>query len=313
MSKPRKVPKPVAGDRIQKLLSRAGIASRRASEELITDGRVTINGEKASLGMRVLPGDELRLDGELVSPPERMMVFLLNKPVGTLCSEQDPEGRPLVHHLLPDNLALRLVGRLDFNTEGVLLLTNDGELANRLSHPRHGVLREYEARVRGIPTAEVIAKLIRGVTLDDGPARVESARVVKQTDRNAWLSLTLTEGRNREVRRLLERVGHPVMRLRRVRFAGLDRGDLGPGNWRILLDREVDDLRERGHVGSFELPPDPRGGGRKSAKKRPGPSKKSDESKDKEPRKSTGKAKSTGTGKAKSTGTGTGKSKDKQR
>lgn len=247
-------------ERVQKVLSRCGVASRRAAEGLIRAGRIDVNGTVVSVGDRMRPGvDELRFDGEVVAAAAKPLVLVLNKPVGTLCSEKDPEGRPLVHHLVPPQLALRLVGRLDFNTEGVLLLTNDGELGNRLSHPRHGVLRVYEARVRGIPTRETIARLIRGVMLDDGPARVESARVVKTTDKNAWVRLTLTEGRNREVRRLMEKVGHPVMRLRRVQFAGLGNDGMLPGQWRVLHDNEIKDLRERGHVGAFELPHDPRG------------------------------------------------------
>lgn len=259
MSKTPQNPEDPGLERVQKVLSRVGIASRRQSEELIRQGRIEVNGAVVGVGDKMRPGiDELRFDGELVPAAPKPLVVLLNKPTGTLCSEKDPAGRPLVHHLVPPQLALRLVGRLDFNTEGVLLLTNDGELANKLSHPRHGVLRVYEARVRGIPTAETIARLIKGVVLDDGPARVESAQVVRQTDRNAWVRLTLTEGRNREVRRLMEKVGHPVMRLRRVQFAGLGNEGMIVGQWRVLHDHEVDELRERGHVGAFDLPPDPR-------------------------------------------------------
>ncbi len=246
-------------ERVQKVLSRCGVASRRAAEELIRQGRIAVNDKIVSIGDRMRPGvDKLAFDGEVVTAAPKPIVLLLNKPTGTLCSEKDPEGRPLVHHLVPSQLALRLVGRLDFNTEGVLLMTNDGGLGNRLSHPRQGVLRVYEARVRGIPTEATINRLIKGVMLDDGPARVESARVIKQTEKNAWVRLTLTEGRNREVRRLMEKVGHPVMRLRRVQFAGLTLEGMLPGQWRVLFDREVEELRSRGHVGAFELPHDPR-------------------------------------------------------
>lgn len=248
------------GERLQKVLSRFGVASRRAAEGLITSGRVAVNGRTVrELGSRVVAGrDEITLDGERVRQHQRRIVLVLNKPAGTLCSERDPEGRPLVHHLVPDDQALRSVGRLDFNTEGVLLLTNDGQLSDRLSHPRNGVQRVYEARVRGIPNDTVIERLVRGVTLDDGPARVEYARVVKKTDRNAWLQLALNEGRNREVRRLLERVGHPVMRLRRISFAGVTAEGLDPGRWRELDEAEVAALEERGQVGAFAMPPDPR-------------------------------------------------------
>jgi 23S rRNA pseudouridine2605 synthase len=147
---------------------------------------------------------------------------------------------------------------LDFNTEGVLLLTNDGDLADRLSHARNGVQRVYDARVRGIPTEAVIERLVRGVMLDDGFARVEFARVVRKTDRNAWVRLALNEGRNREVRRLLERVGHPVMRLRRVSFAGVTAEGLEPGRWRELSEPEFEELDRRGQLGAFAMPPDPR-------------------------------------------------------
>lgn len=247
------------GDRLQKIMSRHGVASRRASEELIRQGRVSLNGEVVTeLGTRATDSDEIRVDGERIGSPPPRTVILLNKPTGALCSEDDPEGRPLVHDLIPDDLALHAIGRLDFNTEGVLLLTNDGDLALRLSHPRYGVQRVYEARVRGIPDSETLNRLIRGVQLDDGPARVESCEVFRRTDRNSWVRLTLTEGRNREVRRLMERVGHPVMRLRRVRFAGLETGDLKPGRWRPLHEDEIAELEERGQVGGFQLPPDPR-------------------------------------------------------
>ncbi len=253
------------GERLQKVLSRAGVASRRQSEGLITAGRVGVNGKTVrELGTRVVVGrDEVTVDGERLRTQRRRVVMVLNKPVGTLCSERDPEGRPLVHHLVPKDLALRSVGRLDFNTEGVLLLTNDGGLADRLSHARNGVQRVYDARVRGIPTDTVIERLVRGVMLDDGFARVEFARVVRKTDRNAWVRLALNEGRNREVRRLLERVGHPVMRLRRVSFAGVTATGLEPGRWRELTDEESDELDRRGQLGAFAMPPDPRGSRRR--------------------------------------------------
>ena len=246
--------------RVQKVLSRAGITSRRGAEQLILDGRVSVNGVVIEqLGTKVTVGvDDLRVDGERIGAPPAAVVLVLNKPVGTLCSESDPERRPLVHHLVPKDLALHTVGRLDFNTEGVLLFTNDGDLSVKLSHPRYGVHRTYEARVRGIPTEETLDRLVQGVLLDDGQARVESVQVIKTTDRNAWVRLTLTEGRNREVRRLMERVGHPVMRLRRTRFAGITAEGLSGGQWRLLGDDEVRQLRERGHFGSFDLPPDPR-------------------------------------------------------
>lgn len=248
------------GERLQKFISRCGVASRRAAEDLITDGRIEVNGQiVTALGTRVdIDTDTVRLDGERLQPQRQRVVLLLNKPVGYLSAQADPENRPLVYRLVPADLALRSIGRLDFNTEGVLLFTNDGDLAERLGHPRYSVQRTYEARVRGVPSEETLAAVRRGVRLEDGPARAESIETIKQTESNAWVRLTLVEGRNREVRRLLERVGHPVVRLRRVAFAGLTVAGLKPGQWRVLLPEEVESLEERGHVGAFELPPDPR-------------------------------------------------------
>lgn len=257
-AKPAKAPD--GTERLQKFMAHCGIASRRGAEELITQGRVEINGVVANeLGCRVDPQrDEVRVDGERLAPQRQRLVLVLNKPVGFLCARSDPEGRPQVYQLMPDEPSLRTVGRLDFNTEGVLLVTNDGDLAERLGHARYSILRTYEARVRGVPTAEVLAALTRGVRLEDGPARAENAELIKSTDANAWVRLTLTEGRNREVRRLMERVGHPVVRLRRISFAGVTAAGLRPGEWRMLSDSEIHQLETRGHVGGFEMPPDPR-------------------------------------------------------
>ncbi|MSP91063.1 MAG: pseudouridine synthase [Myxococcales bacterium] len=251
---------PLPGERLQKVIARTGRASRRAVEELIREGRVEVNGKTVTdMGRRVnLVDDIVRVDGERVRLPNRRVVVLLNKPTGCLCAASDPEKRRLVYAYVPKGEGLRTIGRLDYNTEGVLLLTNDGDLAERLGHARYSVQRIYDARVRGVPTAETIATIVRGVRLEDGPARAERAEVVKATDNNAWVRLELTEGRNREVRRLMERVGHPVVRLRRVAFAGLTAAGLKVGQWRTLDDGEVEQLAARGHVGSFTLPPDPR-------------------------------------------------------
>ena len=258
--KPNKPAAAKSGERLQKVLSRCGVGSRRSAEELITQGRIDINGKTVTeLGVRVDPlVDEIRMDGERLKMPDQRLVMVLNKPVGFLSAASDPEGRPLVYHLMPKGLALRSIGRLDYNTEGVLLFTNDGDLAERLGHARYNIQRVYEARVRGIPSEDTLAKLRMGVRLEDGPARAEQVEIVKQTDSNAWLRLTLIEGRNREVRRLLERVGHPVVRLRRVSFAGVTVMDCKQGEYRTLDEVAVDQLMTRGHVGSFDLPPDPR-------------------------------------------------------
>lgn len=261
------------GERLQKYLARCGVASRREAERLIEQLRVEINGSVvAEHGVRVQPGDEVRLDGERVEPERETHVVVLNKPVGTICTMNDPENRPRVYDLLPPDAGVRSVGRLDLNTEGVLLFTNDGELARRLTLPQYGVQRVYDARVRGIPSAETLASIDTGVELEDGVATVEWAVIVRQTAKNAWVRIALAEGRNREVRRLFETVGHPVMRLRRVSYAGIGLGKLKPGQWRTLTKAEVDALVERGQVGPFLLPPDPRtarrGAGKKTSSRR---------------------------------------------
>lgn len=258
------------GDRLNKYLANAMALSRRAAEELIEQGRVEVDGKLvADLGARVDPERQVvTVDGEKVRRREGRLAIVLNKPEGYLCTTSDPEGRRLVYSLVPQGLGLHTVGRLDFNTEGVIVLTTDGDLAERLGHARYSVQRVYEARVRGVPTEETLAKLRRGVRLEDGPARAESAEVIAQTDKNAWIRLVLVEGRNREVRRLMERVGHPVMRLRRVAFAGLTARGLKLGEWRSLTEAEMEQLQERGHVGSFELPPDPRRKGQAVMQKR---------------------------------------------
>ena len=251
---------PQTGLRLNKFLAQSAAVSRRDADDLMRQGRVEVDGKLVvDLGTRVDPErQKITLDGERLKVREDRLAILLNKPVGYLCSENDPEGRPLITSLVPKGVGLHTIGRLDFNTEGVILLTTDGDLAERLGHARYSVQRVYEARVRGVPTEETLAKLRRGVRLEDGPARAESAEIVAQTDKNAWLRLVLVEGRNREVRRLMERVGHPVMRLRRVAFAGLTALGLKLGQWRELSEAEVAQLQARGHVGNFELPPDPR-------------------------------------------------------
>jgi 23S rRNA pseudouridine2605 synthase len=258
--KTKAVGTPAAGERLNKYLANSGLGSRRACEAFILAGRVDIDGEVViDLGRRVDPERNIvRVDGERLRKVEQTLVLVLNKPVGYLSAASDPENRPLVYHLIPPKMSLRNIGRLDFNTEGVLLFTNDGDLAERLGHARFAIQRVYEARVRGVPTEDVLASLRRGVRLEDGLARAETVEIVKSTDNNAWLRLTLIEGRNREVRRLLERVGHPVVRLRRVMFAGISTAGMALGQWRFLGEAEIEQLQTRGHVGKFDLPPDPR-------------------------------------------------------
>jgi len=224
-------------DRLNKFLASTGLGSRRAVEELIRAGRVTVNGEVAGLAARVSEGDEVCVDGRPVSA-EATVCLLLNKPPGVVTTAADTHGRRTVLDLVGSPLRLFPVGRLDLETSGALLLTNDGELAHRLMHPRHGVDKTYLARVRGHPDQAALEELRSGVALDDG---VTAPATVALTAPDT-IELTIHEGRNRQVRRMCEAIGHPVVQLHRSRYAGLGLGDLKPGQWRELTRGELDSL-----------------------------------------------------------------------
>ena len=237
---------PDRGERLQKFIARAGVASRRRAETLIVSGRVRVNGRTATvLGTRVHPeADEVRVDGVRVRPVPIRWV-MLNKPVGYLTTRRDDRGRDTVYDLLPEPLhGLVHVGRLDQAAEGLLLLTNDGEAANMLAHPRYRVEREYRARVAGLPSREVLRRLVAGVKLEDGLARARRARVLERGSPRSVLELVLTEGRKREVRRMCRAVGHPVQRLERVRFGSIRLAGLARGEWRELTKAEVAALKK---------------------------------------------------------------------
>jgi 23S rRNA pseudouridine2605 synthase len=210
----------------------------------MAEGRVRVNGEViGELGTRIVPGrDAVELDGRPVKLPEvRWIAF--HKPTGTLTTRSDPHGGRTIYDLLPPEAqTLRYVGRLDRETEGLLLLSNEGDVMHGLLHPSRGVEREYRATVKGAPDRGVLARLVRGVQLEDGPARCVRATALGREGRGSVLSLVMTEGRKREVRRLLEAVGHPVMRLVRVRFGPIELGALAPGAWRALDEDERRDL-----------------------------------------------------------------------
>lgn len=235
--------------RLQKLIATAGIASRRHAEELITAGRVTVNGEVVKeLGTKADPDrDHIKVNGKLINPQLKArdkVYVLLNKPRGYLSSVSDPEGRPLVTELLPPNLGrLHPVGRLDFNTEGLLLLTNDGELTNYVTAARNRVEKVYEVKVKGVPPDGAIQRLRRGITLEDG-TRTAPAKITKlnETKTNAWYEVLLHQGRNQQVRRMFELIGHSVLKLRRVRLGFLTDENLKPGHWRFLSPREASRL-----------------------------------------------------------------------
>ena len=232
--------------RLQKVLARAGLGSRRACEELILAGRVRVDGRAVSqLGTRVIPGiQKIVVDGETIRT-ERSAHFLLNKPAGYLCTNNDPRGRPRVIDLFPANgPRLFTVGRLDENSRGLLIVTNDGELAHRLVHPRYQVSRIYRVQVAGIPNRASLPALRDGLHVSDGFFQVQSARKLKTRGKSAFLELELRQGRNREIRRLMARVGHKVMSLERIAFGPLRLGRLKVGEHRRLRADELNSLHE---------------------------------------------------------------------
>lgn len=236
--------------RLQKLLSMAGIASRRAAEDLIVGGRVLVNGKVVTtLGSKADPAhDDVRVDGQRVKPETHHRYLALHKPRGFVTTRRDPEGRRTVMDLLGGVRGnVYPVGRLDYDSEGLLLLTSDGTLAAALTHPSHGVERVYEAIVRGLPTDEALQKLRKGVYIDDRrtlPADVRRGHTVGRGDKQSTLlTFTLREGRNRQVRKMCAAVGHPVRRLTRVRVGPVQLGRLRPGQWRELTPREIAALK----------------------------------------------------------------------
>lgn len=236
-------------ERVSKLIAKAGIASRRAAEEIITQGRVSVNGHFITEpGVKADPAvDRILVDGRQLRPTERIStVVLLHKPRNVMTTHSDPGGRPTVFNLLPHKFAkFHTVGRLDFDTSGVLLLTDDGELTHLLTHPSHGAEKVYEARVRGQVSEATVNALRRGIQLDDGMTAPARVKVLAQREKNALIEIAIREGRNRQVRRMLEAVGHPVSVLRRMSFAGVELEGLPAGEHRVLLKGEVHELRKR--------------------------------------------------------------------
>ena len=244
MSRPRSSASNDDRPRLQKVLAAAGVGSRRHCEELILAGRVVVDGKAANeLGVRVDPfAQQIALDGEPIRVQAKRY-YLLNKPRGVLCTNSDPAGRARVIDLFPeDGPRLFTVGRLDEHSQGLLLVTNDGELANRLAHPRYQVPRTYHLQVAGRPNREAFATLKRGLRFSDGQFRVESVRRLSSRGRSTKLEIVLRHGHNREVRRLFARIGHKVMQLKRVAFGPLKLGRLGEGRYRDLKPTELDAL-----------------------------------------------------------------------
>ncbi len=270
----------MSADRLQKILARAGVASRRHAEELIAAGRVTVNGQVAGLGDRADPAtDAVKVDGKRIEPRRAGTYLLLNKPRAVMSTAADPEGRPTVIELVPPALrkALVPVGRLDFLTEGLIILTDDGELAQRVAHPRYGCGKTYEVKVRGEPTATELEKLRGGIFLEGrrtapakivrrriaGPAARRSTRGRDDSDGgNTWWTVQLSEGRSRQIREMFARVGHQVMKLRRVAIGPVTDRHLPLGAVRELTEREIESLRHA---------TEPGGAGGKSGGKAAGP------------------------------------------
>jgi 23S rRNA pseudouridine2605 synthase len=233
--------------RLQKVIADSGLASRRKAEELIAQGRVTVNGQVVcELGTKVDPEkDHVKVDGRHLKPAPPQTFLMLNKPRNIVSTMSDPEGRMTIADLLP-GVRMRVfpVGRLDFDSEGLVLLTNDGNLAQRLLHPRHHVPKTYLIKVKGLLAPEHIEALEKGVMLDDGRTGPAVVRKVGKATENSWLEITIYEGRKHQVKRMLDAVNHPVLKLKRVKFGPVALGDLPTGRYRYLTDREANAVRE---------------------------------------------------------------------
>ncbi|MEK6680334.1 MAG: pseudouridine synthase [Nitrospirota bacterium] len=236
----------MAEERLQKIISGAGIASRRHAEQMILTGRVTVNGKVATkLGTKADPEkDHIKVDGKLLRLAGKKTYLLLNKPRGHVTTLSDPEGRPTVIDLLKGVKGrVYPVGRLDYDTEGLLLLTNDGDFANTIMHPKFEIPKTYDVKLKGVLTDDEIEKIEKGITLEGrrtAPARIKK---LKKTEQNSWLEITIHEGRKRQVRRVFERIGHFVLKLKRTRIAFLDLKGVDTGGYRFLRKEEVDELR----------------------------------------------------------------------
>lgn len=232
--------------RLQKYLAQCGVASRRAAEQMIREGRIRVNGEPVTeMGVKVRKGDRVTADGTAVKPEKRKYYILLNKPAGILSSVKDDRGRECVVDLVAGiDARLYPVGRLDYDTTGLLLLTNDGDFMQKVTHPSFEVWKTYQAVVKGVPNETDIRKFTEGLLLDDGKTLPALLDVVGYKGNNAIVEVSLREGRNRQVRRMLEKIGHPVNSLKRIRFGSLELGDLKPGKWRHATQEELERLTE---------------------------------------------------------------------
>lgn len=242
-------------ERLQKILSRAGVASRRKAEALVAEGRISVNGVVVTeAGTKAdLEGDDVRVDGVRVRGPREQVYLALNKPKGVVSTRRDPARRPTVMDCVPHVPGLFPIGRLDLTTEGLILLTNDGAFAELVAHPRYEVARVYLAKVHGVPSPETLERLRRGVRVDAERLSVDRVRVLK-ADNNAWLEVALHEGKHHEVRRLMQAVGHPVAKLKRLAIGPVTVRGLQPGEFRALTADEIEGLREARQPPDLALP-----------------------------------------------------------
>ncbi len=232
-------------ERLQKILSKCGVASRRKAEEMILEGRVKVNGVTATLGMKAdLEKDHIKVNGKLIRSFEPRAYLIFNKPIKCITSMYDPEGRPTVKDFLKGvKTNVFPVGRLDYDSEGLLIMTNDGELANAILHPKNKISKTYLVKIDGVLEDKDILKLRRGIKLEDGVTAPAKIKKIKKTGVNSWIEITIHEGRKRQIRRMLERLGYPVLKLRRIKINGLELGKLPPGAFRYLTSEEIKRLK----------------------------------------------------------------------
>jgi 23S rRNA pseudouridine2605 synthase len=227
--------------RLQKIIAEMGVASRRNAEELIIEGRVTVNGKLAVIGMKAdILRDHIKVDGKLLTQPERKVYYIFNKPRGVVTSIGDPQGRPAVNDFLR-GIKQRVfpVGRLDYDSEGMLFLTNDGEFAHAVLHPSRKIPKVYLVKVKGVLEEGELEKLRNGIKLDGRMTAPAKVKRLRKAEHNSWIEMTIYEGKKRQIRRMLERVGHSVIRLMRVRIDGIEMGDLSPGAYRKMTADEM--------------------------------------------------------------------------
>jgi len=236
--------------RLQKYLAQAGVGSRRAAEELVRQGRVEVNGVRAELGCSVDPvEDRIRLDGKPVTVKMQKVLVALNKPVGCVTTVSDPQGRRTVLDFLPDfGVRIFPVGRLDYDAEGLILLTNDGELANRLLHPKYGISKVYDVKIKGLPDKKAIEHLRKGVRIEEGLTGPAGVEIIRELPNAAWLRITLHQGWNRQIKRMGLAVGHQVLKIRRIAYGPVRLGRLARGRHRLLRPEEIREIYEEANL-----------------------------------------------------------------